>query len=1007
MKQVNFGLSKAPVFSKGAPNEKATTQQLVDTFQRKNTSVQPPQRYNEIPELVRRMIAGDKDAERLYKAIKEALPYFIPGGYCPTGHSEQALEFNGVVQVDIDLKHLNGDTEALALLDRVKQIQPESALLAAISPSGYGLKILCLTDCTDKTRYKEAELAVRQHFAALLKIPLERIDKLSAAQPCFVPFERPGAPIYVNHEAQPLHVSLKPKSQQHSEPADDCPHDLALAACNYLQSAGTNVATCYDEYIKVIAACKNAFGADGEQLCFDILNNSPQFQSANLSKKYQQKYRHDVKERRSGRRATGWYLVSLAQKAGWQPGSTAKNTTRLRSEPGEKMLDTLKRCEATQAIFGAFIIAPTGHGKTTAICKLVEIHQDRKIILVVPTTAILEQVKHDHPNAAVFYGRNKKLPNEARLIVTTGASFINLCGVINQAEYDVFLDEAHQLAADSTREYRLKQMREFIEMRPLCRSVSYMTGTPLFLDSPIFKDVPRLEIIQPGNTVPRSVFFYTTEKTLLLAAEAAKRSADKGRQAIILINDKTLKLDTLKALMKERELAILNADTKETPEFQQITQQGKIPKETKCIITTSVITTGNSIYNTSAFDIILVGAFHSSTIAQISARPRNAKQVNINVIRSEKRKAPANSFFNRVGLTNRLREEAQRACDEMNNQPNDHDLAELAYYERQLRKYIQHDPIKKDQNGRWQVCELELMNMVYQYETLAESANDELLANNLKKYGIRIAKEETNGYNTGLAELAEYIPACKIEPTEAELQQVQAYINQQKEARRLEYQSKLSELEEAINPDAVIKAAQDAGKAPKVFKWVQALVGTFRLSYPDAIKALRLVDNSGKAFSLLCKRLSAAALEANDEYMNSNTMQGIMIKALRSALPYETEAPINEIRQALVPVLALDKSIRLEEWEPAEPDKPQEANRKVLAFLNMFFNARRSKRPGKHAARQRKSVYILEKIQFCFDAPTPKIPPKVCEASLVEFMPPALHSYDSRPLPVTSETCPF
>ena len=1004
MKQVHFGLSKAPVFSKGAPNERATLQQLVHTLQRKNTSIQPPQRYNELPELVRRSNAGDKDAGRQYKAIKDALPYFIPGGYCQAGHSNAALEFNGVVQVDIDLKHLNGDTEALALLDIVKQIQPESALLAAISPSGHGLKILCQTDCEDKTRYKEAELVVLQHYAELLKIPLGRIDPISASQACYLPFERPGAPIYVNEEAQALHIPLKPKSQRPTEPAGDCPHDLALAACEHLLHAGTNVATRYDEYIKVVAACKNAFGEAGEQICFDLLNNSPQFINSDFSKKFQQKYRRDIKERVNGRRATGWYLVSLAAKAGLQSYYTAKNTTRLRSEPGEKMLDTLIRCGATHLVFGAFITAPTGHGKTTAICKLVEIYPDRKIILVVPTTAILEQAKHDHPGAAVFYGRSKKLPNDARLIVTTGASFMNLCGVINPAEYDVFLDEAHQLAADSNRGYRLNQMREFIEMRQQCRTVSYMTGTPLYLDSPIFKDVPRLEIIQPGILVPRSVFFYTTEKTLFLAAETAKRSADKGRRAIILINDKTLKLDTLKSLLKERNLAILNADTKETTVFKQITQQGEIPKETRCIITTSVITTGNSIYDSSEFDIILVGAFHSSTISQISARPRNAKQVNIHVIRSANRKAPAGKGFNRVGLTNRLRETAQRACDELNNQPNEHDLADVRYHELQLRKHTQNDPIKQDTNGRWQVCELELMNMVYQSETLVESANDELLANNLKRYGINVAMEARREYG---AELAEYIPAYKIAPTEAEQEEAERYRSDQKEARRLEYQSKLTELEQAIAPDAVINSARDTGKVPKAFKWAQVLVGTFRLSYPDAIQALRQVDNSGKAFSLLCKRLSAASLEANTEYMDSNTMQGIMIKALRSALPYGTKAPINEIRLALIDVLALDKSIRLEEWQPAEPDKPQEANRKALAFLNMFYNARRSKRPGKHAARQRKSVYILENVSSCIDAPTPKIPPTTCEKTLAEYITPAPPSYDSRPLPVTSETCPF
>ena len=548
-------------------------------------------------------------------------------------------------------------------------------------------------------------------------------------------------------------------------------------------------------------------------------------------------------------------------------------------------------------------------------------------------------------------------------------------------------------------------MREFIEMRQRCRTVSYMTGTPLYLDSPIFKDVPRLEIIQPGILVPRSVFFYETEETLFLAAEAARRSADKGRLAIILINDKTVRLDTLKALLKERNLAILNADTKETPEFQQITQQGKIPDGTECIITTSVLNTGNSIYNNSEFDIILVGAFHSSTIAQISARPRNAKQVNIHVIRSANRKALANSHFNSAKRANKLRERTQIACNELNTKPDKHDLAEVADYDKQMRKAIQHDPIKQDTNERWQVCELELLNMVYQEETLAESANDELLAQALKRYGINVMRKARSEYDAGLAE---YIPADKIAPTEEKQAEVEKYRSDQKEARRMAYQSDLSELEQAVSPDAVIRSARDAGKAPNAFKWVQVLVGKYRLSYPDAIQILRLVDNSGQAFKLLCDRLAVSSLEANTEYMDSNTMPAIMIKALRHSSPFGTTATAEELLRALVhSVLALDKSIRLEEWLPEDPEQQEKMNRKALRFYRMFFDVTPIKRPGEHAARHRKFVFILEKIKSFGDARPPKIPPTTCEKTLAEYISPALPSYDSRPLPVTSETCPF
>ena len=183
------------------------------------------------------------------------------------------------------------------------------------------------------------------------------------------------------------------------------------------------------------------------------------------------------------------------------------------------------------------------------------------------------------------------------------------------------------------------------------------------------------------------------------------------------------------------------------------------------------------------------------------------------------------------------------------------------------------------------------------------------------------------------------------------------------------YHIKLTELEQAINPDAIIKSARDVGKVPKVFKWAQVLVDRYRLSYPDAIYALRQVDNSKKSFSLICIRLAIASLESNTKYMAQNTMTGILLKALQSALPYGTEAPINEIRLALMRVLALDKSIRLEEWEPADPDNPQKANIKALKYLNAFYNIRRSKRPKEYSASQSKDVYILEKISTYIDLP--------------------------------------
>jgi len=102
----------------------------------------------------------------------------------------------------------------------------------------------------------------------------------------------------------------------------------------------------------------------------------------------------------------------------------------------------------------------------------------------------------------------------------------------------------------------------------------------------------------------------------------------------------------------------------------------------------------------------------------------------------------------------------------------------------------------------------------------------------------------------------------------------------------------------------------------------------------------------------------------------------------------------------------LDKSIRREEWEPKEPEDVTKMNRKALRFLRMFFDVEKVGRPGKHDARHRKHEYILKEIKRFSDAPTPKIPPAVFEATLAEYISPAPPSYDSRPLPVTSENLP-
>jgi len=620
--------------------------------------------------------------------------------------------------------------------------------------------------------------------------------------------------------------------------------------------------------------------------------------------------------------------------------------------------DSLQR--AGTDIYGKMIIAGTGTGKTTAICKNAERNQ-RKTVLIVPTKAIIKQVVKQHAHATAFFGGNRLLPNNAGLIITTADSFPALATRINLPEYDVFLDEAHGLANATNPGYKLKALRGVMELQPLARSFGYLTGTPLYHSfAPMLKDVPRIKYEQDeAAAVKKYVEFWHTDNTIATIVELVRRSIKAGEMAAVLLNDKNLRLAGLKALIgSDIKTLVVNADEKDNPEVLTLIESGTIPAGAQVIICTSVIQMGNSIYDQRSFNFISADLLHAAELAQATARARNAAEVRLHIVRSTKREQ-SDKEMNAARFFYGEHRAAERICDELNN-PDRKALADETQALRNeltIRRRIQYDPIKRNDAGRLQPCELALMNCTFEAERLAQHANDKLMARALKAYGFTVLGESRAEYG---GELARAVREEFSQLTDEQKETAKAARAKHKETTEEKYYSDLQELAEAPNAEAVLMQADRNNTLTKAQERVKILTGSYCLPIKTAVQLLQNEKPSPQAFTHLCAEISAEMLQKDPEYMALPTMLCIQIKALRRAFDRKRAMTATEIRLELVKVLRLDKSLKLSKYEPDENDAAavQKANRAALQIIRIFYDVSVAGKPGSRAC-PRKSVLIL------------------------------------------------
>jgi hypothetical protein len=187
------------------PAEKCTKNELINLSQLiELIKSDAPSNAFKIREIVQNGFNQNIDAKEIktqIKPLKNSLPFVLFSGFCPLHHNDNNLVYNGCLQLDIDFKFIGGNLKAIELKEVVKDLP--FVLLAAISPSGYGLKCLIATDNFDVNLHGKVSKAIINEVSELLSIDKIYFDNLGASQPCFVPYDRD---VYFNKNYTPYNA---------------------------------------------------------------------------------------------------------------------------------------------------------------------------------------------------------------------------------------------------------------------------------------------------------------------------------------------------------------------------------------------------------------------------------------------------------------------------------------------------------------------------------------------------------------------------------------------------------------------------------------------------------------------------------------------------------------------------------------------------------------------------------------------------------------------------------
>ena len=229
--------------------------------------------------------------------------------------------------------------------------------------------------------------------------------------------------------------------------------------------------------------------------------------------------------------------------------------------------------------------------------------------------------------------------------------------------YNLIQDEIHNNTTSASASFQLEELNDILDLSHRFKTFTGLTASPLPVIHPILQAMEIIKVKVSGLPKPKCQI--VTAKNLKAAgAEAIKRAIKQGSIPVVLLNNKSLGLEVLLNELGKyaNDLILLNADTKNEQEQQELINTGLLNGK-KGIIATTVLKEGISLLDKANYQFIQIGIFHNSISYQFSQRARLATQSQLTIIVSDKILKGKKRFLDVERTLSDLSMQAQQICD--------------------------------------------------------------------------------------------------------------------------------------------------------------------------------------------------------------------------------------------------------------------------------------------------------------------------------------------------------
>lgn len=414
-------------------------------------------------------------------------------------------------------------------------------------------------------------------------------------------------------------------------------------------------------------------------------------------------------------------------------------------------------------VVGKMLVSPTGSGKTYFISKL-----EGKKVVVVPSQKLSDELAIKY-NGKVFNQYSKSVAQEDSLIFVTYASYVNLLNYINISEFDVYLDEAHNLTTSASRSFMHKELDNVLNslISGNQKTVTLLTATPIRNAHPYLLGFEQVVVKSNVVKVKEFALVRTTDRVKLMQDVFAKAKQDNKFVAVLLNNTREL-LESYTNALKAYNLQVFNASKKSEDYFVELITTGNIDANTDGFFSTTVLKEGNSFLLSGKKEVVvvIVGKFGADEIEQFAARFRNADKVNVIVLR-------AADYEDRNAYFDGFRDESELiSAAEFNAKYfNESKFSTNPYGVKMTKNLnaIQETFVRENTEGEYEVDYLVISNFIYEREKSAAWNNTDFFVSKMAQYGWSF-----KGVTTYTLELTEEEKTIQAESNKASKEARQA-----------------------------------------------------------------------------------------------------------------------------------------------------------------------------------------------------------------------------------------